>query len=39
LNGQAIVDKVLSELAAASGPFVLITDDLHELSAGVRGER
>ena len=33
-NGQAMVDKLLSELAAASGPFVLITDDLHELSAG-----
>jgi hypothetical protein len=33
-NGQAMVDKVLSELAAASGLFVLITDDLHEPSAG-----
>jgi LuxR family maltose regulon positive regulatory protein len=31
-NGQAMVDKVLSELAAA-GPFVLIIDDLHELSS------
>jgi LuxR family maltose regulon positive regulatory protein len=31
-NGRAMVDKVLSELAAA-GPFVLIIDDLHELSS------
>jgi LuxR family transcriptional regulator, maltose regulon positive regulatory protein len=28
-NGQAMVDKVLSELAASGGPFVLIIDDLH----------
>jgi len=33
-NGQAMVDKVLSELAASGGPFVLIIDDLHELSSG-----
>ena len=32
-NGQAMVDKVLSELAASGGPFVLIIDDLHELSS------
>jgi LuxR family maltose regulon positive regulatory protein len=31
-NGQAMVDKVRSELAAAS-PFGLIIDDLHELSS------
>jgi hypothetical protein len=33
-NGQAMVDNVLSELAASGGPFVLIIDDLHELSSG-----
>jgi LuxR family maltose regulon positive regulatory protein len=33
-NGQAMVDKVLSELAVPGGPFVLIIDDLHELSSG-----
>jgi hypothetical protein len=33
-NGQAMVDKVLSELATSGGPFVLIIDDLHELSSG-----
>ncbi len=33
-NGQAMVDKVLTELAASGGPSVLITDDLHELSSG-----
>ena len=32
-NGQAMVDKVLAELAAPGGPFVLIIDDLHELSS------
>jgi LuxR family maltose regulon positive regulatory protein len=32
-NGQAMVDKVLSELAAPGGPSVLIIDDLHELSS------
>ena len=31
-NGQAMVDKIRSELAAAS-PFGLIIDDLHELSS------
>jgi LuxR family maltose regulon positive regulatory protein len=29
----AMVDKVLSELSASSGPFVMIIDDLHELSS------
>ncbi len=29
-----MVDKVLSELAVSGGPFVLIIDDLHELSSG-----
>ena len=33
LNGQAMVDRMLSELAASGGPFVLIIDDLHELSS------
>ncbi len=33
-NGQATVDNVLSELAASGGPFVLVIDDLHELSSG-----
>src|SRR2546430_5924194 len=33
-NGQAMVDKVLSELAASGGPSVLIIEDLHELSSG-----
>jgi LuxR family maltose regulon positive regulatory protein len=32
-NGQAMVDKTLSELEARGGPFVLIIDDLHELSS------
>jgi LuxR family transcriptional regulator, maltose regulon positive regulatory protein len=32
-DGQAMVGKVLSELAASGGPFVLIIDDLHELSS------
>lgn len=32
-NGQAMVDKVRSELAASGGSFVLIIDDLHELSS------
>ena len=37
-NGQAMVDKVLGELAA-SGPFVLIIDDLHELSSAEANEQ
>ena len=38
-NGQAMVDKVRSELAAAGGPFVLIIDDLHELSSAEANEQ
>jgi LuxR family transcriptional regulator, maltose regulon positive regulatory protein len=38
-NGQAMVDKVLSELAASGGPFVLIIDDLHELSSAEANEQ
>src|SRR5258708_6849285 len=30
-NGQAMVDKVLSELVVSGGAFVLIINDLHEL--------
>jgi hypothetical protein len=29
-----MVDRMLSELAASAGPFVLIIGDLHELSSG-----
>ena len=32
-NGQAMADRVLSELAAAGAPIVLIIDDLHELGS------
>jgi LuxR family transcriptional regulator, maltose regulon positive regulatory protein len=32
-SGGAMVSKVLSELSASSDPFVLIIDDLHELSS------
>ena len=32
-NGPAMVDKVRAEFAAAGDPFVLIVDDLHELTA------
>src|SRR5580692_1972182 len=32
-NGSAIMDKVLSELAESCDRFVLIIDDLHELSS------
>src|SRR5712691_4283981 len=32
-SGGAMVDKVLSELTASSGPIVLVIDDLHELSS------
>jgi LuxR family transcriptional regulator, maltose regulon positive regulatory protein len=38
-NGQAMVDKVRSELAASGGPFVLIIDDLHELSSAEAAEQ
>jgi LuxR family transcriptional regulator, maltose regulon positive regulatory protein len=33
-----MVDKMLSELAASGGPFVLIIDDLHELSSAEAAE-
>jgi len=32
-NGQAMVDRVLSELAGQRGPIILIIDDLHELTS------
>jgi LuxR family maltose regulon positive regulatory protein len=32
-NGQAMADRVLSELAAVGAPIVLIIDDLHELDS------
>jgi LuxR family maltose regulon positive regulatory protein len=32
-DGNAMVDRVLSELAACGDPFVLVIDDLHELSS------
>jgi LuxR family maltose regulon positive regulatory protein len=32
-SGRALVDKVLSELKAPGAPFVLVIDDLHELSS------
>jgi LuxR family maltose regulon positive regulatory protein len=32
-SGSALVDKVLSELEESCGRFVLVIDDLHELSA------
>jgi LuxR family transcriptional regulator, maltose regulon positive regulatory protein len=38
-NGQAMVDKVRSELAAPGGPFILIIDDLHELNAAQAAEQ
>jgi LuxR family transcriptional regulator, maltose regulon positive regulatory protein len=38
-NSRAMVDKVLSELAAAGDPFVLIIDDLHELSSAEAAEQ
>ena len=38
-NGQAMVDKVVAELAAAGGPFVLIIDDLHELGSAEAAEQ
>ncbi|HET6292494.1 MAG TPA: AAA family ATPase, partial [Kribbella sp.] len=38
-NGQAMVDKVLSELTAYGGPFVLIIDDLHELTSAEANEQ
>ena len=38
-NGQAMVDKVLSELTAYGGPVVLIIDDLHELTSAEATEQ
>jgi LuxR family maltose regulon positive regulatory protein len=38
-NGQAMVNKVLSELAAPGGPSVLVIDDLHELSSTEAAEQ
>ena len=38
-NGGAMVDKVRSELAAAGGGFVLVIDDLHELSSAEAAEQ
>jgi len=38
-NGQAMVDKVRPELAASGGPFVLIIDDLRELSSAEAAEQ
>jgi len=38
-NGQVMVDKLLSELAAFGGPFVLIIDDLQELSSDEAAEQ
>ena len=32
-NGRAMVDRVLSELAAARGGITLVVDDLHELNS------
>jgi LuxR family maltose regulon positive regulatory protein len=38
-DGPAMVDKVLSELSAPSGPTVLIIDDLHELGSAEAAEQ
>jgi len=38
-NGQAMVNKVRSELAEFGGPSVLIIDDLHELSSAEANEQ
>ena len=38
-DGRAMVDTVLSELAAAGGPVVLIIDDLHELGSAEAAEQ
>ena len=38
-SGGAMVDKVLSELTASCGPFVLVIDDLHELSSTEAAEQ
>jgi LuxR family maltose regulon positive regulatory protein len=38
-SGGAMVDKVLSEVTASCGPFVLVIDDLHELSSPEAAEQ
>ncbi len=38
-SGGAMVDKVLSELTASRAPFVLVIDDLHELSSPEAAEQ
>jgi LuxR family maltose regulon positive regulatory protein len=38
-NGQAMADKVLAEITAAGGPFVLVIDDVHELSSAETAEQ
>jgi LuxR family maltose regulon positive regulatory protein len=38
-NGQAMSDKVLSEISAGDGPFVLVIDDLHELDSAEAAEQ
>ncbi len=38
-NGQAMVDKVLSDLAGSGDPVVLIIDDLHELGSDEAAEQ
>ncbi|NEA30597.1 AAA family ATPase [Streptomyces sp. SID13031] len=38
-DGQAMVDKVLTELSASGEPTVLIIDDLHELTSSEANEQ
>jgi LuxR family maltose regulon positive regulatory protein len=38
-NGQAMVNKVLAELASYGGPVILIIDDLHELTSADANEQ
>lgn len=38
-NGGAMMDKVLSEIAASGGPFFLVIDDLHELGSAEAAEQ
>jgi len=38
-NGRAMVDKVLSEISALGHPFVLVVDDVHELSSADAAEQ
>jgi LuxR family maltose regulon positive regulatory protein len=39
LSGSAMVDKVLAELEEARDPFVLVVDDVHELSSPEAAEQ